>query len=411
MSESSQPAVQVESVSKHYRRYQQRPGSIKRVISGRERARYEEFWALDDVTIDVPRGSTFGLIGHNGSGKSTLLRLMAGIQRPTKGTVHVNGRVSALLELGAGFHPELSGRENVYLNGAILGLSKRNIDSVVENIIEFSGLGDFIDTPVKVYSSGMYVRLGFAVAVNVDPEILIIDEVIAVGDESFQRRCFDHLYHLRQNGATIIIVTHATGLVEQMCDQAAWLDHGKLMFTGSAPEAVNRYLSHVYEGESERESTRSAQARPKRERMGSGEVEIVGLEFLRSDGSELRTARTGEPVVIRVHFHADQPVADVSVNLDINHESGAYVSGPSSGHARVDLGNMTGDGFVDYTIPRLPLMPGSYKLNVSIKDAKMMHVFDIALDYAHLVVRPGDIAEAGGMVDLFGQWNPAAPKI
>ena len=197
----------------------------------------------------MPAGSTYGLIGSNGSGKSTLLKLMANIHRPTSGTITHTGRISALLELGAGFHPELSGRDNVYLNGSILGMTRKQVDAAMDAIIDFSGIEEFIDTPVKVYSSGMYVRLGFSIAVNLDPEILIIDEIIAVGDEEFQRRCFDYLYELRKRGVTIIFVSHSLPLVQTLCDRAAWIEKGVLRAEGSALEVVDEYISTVNKAE------------------------------------------------------------------------------------------------------------------------------------------------------------------
>jgi len=200
-------AIEIRGVKKRFRRLNDRKTNVKELFSSRRTRtkRYDDFWALKGIDIDIPRGKTFGLIGHNGSGKSTLLKLVAGIHRPTEGTIVHHGRISAMLELGAGFHPEMSGRDNIYLNGSILGMTRKQIDAAMDKIIAFSGLEEFIDTPVKVYSSGMYVRLGFAIAVNLEPEILIVDEVIAVGDEEFQRRCFDHLYELRRRGVTIVL--------------------------------------------------------------------------------------------------------------------------------------------------------------------------------------------------------------
>ena len=218
----------------------------------KKRSSSSEFWALRDVSLDIAPGSFHGLIGHNGSGKTTLLKLMAGIHQPTMGVMEVNGRVSALLELGSGFHPELSGRENIYLNGAILGLSRKEMDLAVDEIIEFSDIGEFIDAPVKILSSGMYVRLGFAVAVHVAPEILLIDEVIAVGDEAFQRKCLEHLYELRRAGTTIVLVSHSLPLVEGLCDEVGWLDHGHLMQAGEATEVCWAYLDAVNAEEAEK---------------------------------------------------------------------------------------------------------------------------------------------------------------
>ena len=234
----SESAVSVTDLWKSYRLYHERNQYLKAAILKGRRARYEEFWALKDVAFEVPTGSTFGVIGANGSGKSTLLKCLAGILEPEKGGVEVNGRISALLELGAGFHPELSGRENVFLNGAILGLSKKEITARFDDIVEFAGLEEFIDTPVKNYSSGMYVRLGFAVAANVDPEVLLVDEVLSVGDESFQRRCAEKIDEFRRDGRTIVFVSHGLAQVGQLCEDAAWIDKGELREIGPADEVI-----------------------------------------------------------------------------------------------------------------------------------------------------------------------------
>lgn len=237
--------IVVNEMSKRFRLERNRPSSLKEAIVLKSRnRRTDEFWALRDIDVEITAGSFFGLIGHNGSGKSTLLRLMAGIHRPTLGSVKASGRLSALLELGSGFHPDLTGRENVYLNGAMLGITRKQMSASIDDIIEFSGIGDFVDEPVKIYSSGMYVRLGFAVAVNVDPDILLVDEVMAVGDEEFQRKCQKHLDKLRDKGTTIVLVSHNTALMAD-CDQVGWLDHGKLLKIGQPDDVVAAYLHSV----------------------------------------------------------------------------------------------------------------------------------------------------------------------
>ncbi|MEM9200845.1 MAG: ABC transporter ATP-binding protein [Actinomycetota bacterium] len=241
--------ITVSNVSKKFRLERNRPSSVKEAILRFGRGNdADDFWVLRDVDFDIAPGSFFGVIGHNGSGKSTLLRLMAGIHRPTSGTISAEGRLSALLELGSGFHPDLTGRENVYLNGAMLGLTRKHMHDAMDEIIEFSGIGDFIDEPVKIYSSGMYVRLGFAVAVNVDPEILLVDEVIAVGDEEFQRRCMAHMARLHGNGTTIVLVSHNAELMRNICRTVAWIDHGRLVDVGDAETVIQAYLDHVTSG-------------------------------------------------------------------------------------------------------------------------------------------------------------------
>lgn len=234
-------AVHVDDVSKKFRLYHERNQSLKSAIMRRKISVHEDFWALRDISFDVPTGSTFGLIGSNGSGKSTLLKCLARILYPETGTITANGKVAALLEVGSGFHPELSGRENVFLNGSILGMSRKEIQGKFDEIVDFSGVEQFIDQPVKNYSSGMYVRLGFAVAINVDPDILVVDEVLAVGDAEFQQKCFQKFEDFKAAGKTVILVSHSMGSVKTMCDHAAWINKGSLELVGEADPVIAAY--------------------------------------------------------------------------------------------------------------------------------------------------------------------------
>src|SRR5687767_9809037 len=310
-------AIEVSHVSKVYRRYSRRRqfATLKSaLLSGSlisDLKADETFQALNDVSFSVPAGRTYGIIGPNGSGKSTMLKLVAGITRPTSGTVTVNGRISALIELGAGFHPEISGRENVFINGIMLGLSKKEITKRFDEIVEFAELRDFIDAPVKTYSSGMYMRLGFAVAIHVDPDVLLVDEVLAVGDEGFTHKCLDKFGEFRRRGKTILLVTHSLNLVERFCDEALWLDAGRAMTHGDPKRVVDAYLTRVGEVESALLATATAKAvedagqqerkGPDRQkgqegtaavdesqavegRWGSREVEILEVSFLGRDG-------------------------------------------------------------------------------------------------------------------------------
>jgi ABC-2 type transport system ATP-binding protein/lipopolysaccharide transport system ATP-binding protein len=254
---NSATAIRVSEVSKKFRLERDRPSSVKEAVLrfGRRRD-VSDFWVLRDVDLEIAAGSFFGLIGHNGSGKSTLLRLIAGIHRPTRGEITTRGRLSALLELGSGFHPDLTGRENVFLNGAMLGMTRGQMSGAMDEIIDFSGIGDFIDSQVKIYSSGMYVRLGFAVAVNVNPEILLVDEVIAVGDQEFQGRCMEHMNKLLAGGTTIVLVSHSSQLVIDLCDTVGWLDHGRMLEIGDSQTVVDSYLAHVAETSGETLTTR-----------------------------------------------------------------------------------------------------------------------------------------------------------
>ena len=243
-------AVRVDDVSKSFRMYHERNQTIKSAIMRGRTSVHEDFWALRDVSFDVPVGSTFGLIGSNGSGKSTLLKCLANIYFPNKGSITHFGKIAAMLEVGSGFHSELSGRENVFLNGSILGMSKKEITRKFDEIVDFSGVEQFIDQPVKNYSSGMYVRLGFAIAINVDPDILVVDEVLAVGDAEFQAKCFAKFADLRDAGKTVILVSHSMDLIRSMCDQAAWLEKGDLRSVGAAEPTIDAYLSSLRSDES-----------------------------------------------------------------------------------------------------------------------------------------------------------------
>ena len=292
-------AVVIDDVSKRFRLYRERNQSLKAALMRGKRAAYDEFWALRDVSFEIPTGSTFGLIGENGSGKSTLLKCIARILRPEVGSIRTVGSVAALLELGSGFHPELSGRENVYLNGSILGMKKAEIDRKFDDIVDFSGIEPFIDQPVKNYSSGMYVRLGFSVAINIDPDILLVDEVLAVGDASFQEKCMEKFAEFRHAGKTVVIVSHAMGSMRTLCDEAARLHHGTLVAVGDANEIVDTYID---EGHEERVELADGSTR-----WGSGEVQLTQVELLDGKGRPTTRLHTYDTATVRLHFHAAKP--------------------------------------------------------------------------------------------------------
>jgi ABC-type polysaccharide/polyol phosphate transport system ATPase subunit len=239
------PAVVVDDVSKKFRMYHEQNNSLKSALMRGRKSIHDDFWALNDISFEVPQGSTFGLIGRNGSGKSTLLKCLAKILVPDKGSITAVGRQASLLEVGSGFHPELSGRENVFLNGSILGMTRREVSRRFDEIVSFAGVEKFIDQPVKNYSSGMYVRLGFSVAVSVTPDILVVDEVLAVGDAAFQKKCRHKFADMKRDGQTVILVSHSMNTVREMCDQVAWLDSGTLVATGAADEVISAYSATV----------------------------------------------------------------------------------------------------------------------------------------------------------------------
>lgn len=365
----SSPAVSVEDVWKYFRLYHDKNQYLKTTVLQGRRARYEEFWALKGVSFDIPHGSTFGIIGSNGSGKSTLLKCLAGILTPDKGKIASDGRVVALLELGAGFHPDLSGRENIYLNGAILGMTNAEITNRLDDIVEFSGLDQFIDTPVKNYSSGMTVRLGFAIATSVDPEILIIDEVLAVGDASFQQRCFEKIESFRQDGRTIILVSHGLPQVTQLCDTVAWIEKGDLKALGPALEVVSDYTGTSYNAQPKVEGEIG-------ERWGSGEVDITKVDLLDEEGIERTAYISGKPFNMNISYDAHRPIDDAVVGVRLTDLHGNPVWGTNTRRRGFSIPQIFGPGSISFHVPELPLLEGTYELTVAISDMSEVHAFD-----------------------------------
>jgi ABC-type polysaccharide/polyol phosphate transport system ATPase subunit len=380
-------AIEARNVHKLYRRYGRRKhfGTLKSaLLSGNVVGGLKAdavFEALKGVSFDVPSGRTFGIIGRNGSGKSTMLKLIAGIGKPTSGTVRVNGRVSALIELGAGFHPEISGRENVFINGMMLGLSKREIATRFDEIVRFAELQEFIDAPVKTYSSGMYMRLGFAVAINVDPDVLLVDEVLAVGDETFTHKCLDKFAEFRRRGKTVLIVTHSLDMVTRFCDEALWLDAGSIRAQGDPKRVIDTYLLDVARAEnavmSARDHSQQAVARnpqadmpadPSRAgegRWGSREVEITSVA-LRSGGQATHVFESGAPMEIHLHVRAAQPVNDFVFGVGIFNSEGVCGYGTNTHIEGARPRELSGDAEVVFAIDRLDLVDGSYKLDVAV---------------------------------------------
>lgn len=390
------PAIEVDHLAKHFRIYHERNQTLKAALMRRRRAVYEDFWALDDVSFDIETGSSFGLVGDNGSGKSTLLKTLAKILFPDRGSVRVNGRMAALLEVGSGFHPELSGRDNIYLNGSILGMTRAEIDRKFDDIVQFSGVEEFIDQPVKNYSSGMYVRLGFSVAIHVDPEILLVDEVLAVGDAAFQQQCAEKFAQFRRDGRTVVVVTHDMSAVRTMCDKAAWLSHGKLVEVGDAPLVVERY----------RDSTRTDQyVDPEGHvRWGSGEAVVDRVEMVRAD-IPVTDVAAGEPVAFRLHYTAKEPIDHPVFGLAIEASDGTYLWANNTRDSGFPVERIDGSGVVECRLPRLSFQPGTYSVLASIVDSSTTRVFDYVRDAADVHVVQGAVTESGGYVQLDGAWR------
>lgn len=393
----SQPAITLSHATKIYRRYGGRKFSTLKsaLLSGdlvRQLRADETFQALNDVSFTVPKGATFGVVGRNGSGKSTALKLVAGITKPTSGTVTVEGRISALIELGAGFHPEISGRENVFINGIMLGLSKREIQSRFDEIVEFAELTEFIDAPVKTYSSGMYMRLGFAVAIHVDPEVLLVDEVLAVGDEGFTHKCLDKFGEFKRRGKTILLVTHSLGLVERFCDEAVWLDAGVKKAEGDPQRVIGSYVTDVArqeEGflmagdEKARKlagaSSRSGPSGPAvaddhagdmnqagEGRWGSGGVEITSVAFQDATGLATQVFHTGEAIRIVLGVTASAPVRDFVFGIGLFTPDGVLVYGTNTDLEEMESDRLEGEAQVTLEVDSLDLVEGTYKLDVAV---------------------------------------------
>ena len=379
-------AVELREVGKRFKRMGDRRDSLKeRIVRGRG-SRAEDFWAVRNISFDVQAGSVYGLIGHNGSGKSTLLKMIGGIYRPTEGSITAQGRVASLIELGAGFHPDMSGRENIALNGSILGLSRKEIAEVTGEIIDFSGLAEFINEPVKHYSSGMYVRLGFAVAVHMKPDVLLVDEVLAVGDEEFQRKCFDHLYALRRSGRTIIVVSHGLGQLEGLCDEIAWLEHGELQQRGQAVETIAAYLARVNADEAARNpmvsSTREGDLGA---RAGDQTVQVLRADIVDVDGSPLTHAMTGSTFRVRLGITTVGQVLGPNVRIALQHESGPLVAMINNHAIGVDFSWIEGAHDVEIDIVGNPLLPGRYRVHVDVFDhtgTRLLDNWNDALEFA-----------------------------
>lgn len=363
-------AIEAQGLGKSYRLYEK---PIHRLwdllLPGKERGK--EFWAVREVYLDIPRGSTVGIIGENGAGKSTLLKLLTGITHPTAGKVQVNGRVASLLELGAGFHPEFSGAENIRLNCSILGMSDEEIDARFDSIVEFSELGEFIHRPVKTYSSGMHVRLGFSVATSVDPDILIIDEALSVGDEHFKGKCINRLNEFQESGKTTIFVSHDMGSVKSMCQQVILMHEGRILEQGTAEEVADEYLKRAHTRGNERLSSlnRTVDAYP---RWGSNEVRTGEVELLDGEGQSTHTFEPGDPFRVRVHYDVHAACADPVFGLGVYRSDGTYVNGSNHSWRRqpIEIGQVQpGEkGFVEMAFESLPLLKGQYYLTVFVYD-------------------------------------------
>jgi ABC-type polysaccharide/polyol phosphate transport system ATPase subunit len=373
---SSSFAIALHEVSKSYRLWGRRSqfATLKSALLRRDLKLTPEASvpALHEISFAVDRGEAFGIIGRNGSGKSTLLKIVSGILKPTTGRVEVNGRIAALIELGAGFHPEITGRENIYINGIMLGLSRREIDARFDKIVEFSGIGEFLDQPVKTYSSGMYVRLGFAVAVHVDPDVLLIDEVLAVGDEEFSAKCIAKIQEMKYRGVTLLFVTHQLDQVRNLCDRALWLDHGATKSIGDPSRVVDDYLQAVAgtvaaaPPKEEEKAEEHVQQEAEEERWGSGEVVLKRVALVDDKGFELVALGAGTSVALELDVEVRVPQEDFVFGIGIYHADGTCVYGTNTDIEGYVPERLEGSTRVRLVIPSLDLVAGSYRIDAAV---------------------------------------------
>jgi lipopolysaccharide transport system ATP-binding protein len=415
--------VRFDHVSKRFTLRHERPRSLQELFLNvthlRKRlASKEKYWALKDVSFEVEPGEMVGIIGPNGAGKSTILKLTSHIIEPTSGHIEANGRIGALLELGAGFHPDLTGRENVYLNGSILGISRSEMDAVYDDIARFSEMERFIDVPVKHYSSGMYMRLGFSIAIHVQPDILLVDEALAVGDRAFQLRCLDKISEVRKRGVAIIFVTHDLGTARNLCDRAIWLDEGQVQADGDAGQVMDQYVIHVLEGTGPRVQVETADLGAESQRIdntpwrqGTREVEIVRVQFLDGQGEEKHTFRTGERFVARMHYSAHRRVERPLFGVALHHSDGFHVCGPNTRLAEYSIESIEGDGTIDFIIPHLPFLQGSFLLTAAVFDPDGIEALDYHNQAYSFRVSPSpETREEHGVLEVPSEWRLGAAE-
>jgi lipopolysaccharide transport system ATP-binding protein len=366
-------------------------------LEGDEPRGPRSIWALQDINFDVERAETVGIIGPNGAGKSTLLKILSRITEPTRGIARIRGRLSSLLEVGTGFHPDLTGRENIFLNGAILGMRRTEIISKFDEMVEFADIGEFLDTPVKRYSSGMYIRLAFAVAASLNPEILVVDEVLAVGDMAFQKKCLGKMNEVHRGGRTVLFVSHNMAAVENLCARTIWIEGGRIRQNGPTRDVIRAYLSSLSAAEKQALDLTTV-----RERQGTGQVRFSRLEFLSPDGAELRTVHSGDPLRVRLHYECFRDIPKLEFGLRIFSNLGVLLS---------DLHTWTtaqaiplaprGKGTIDLEIDYLNLMPGTYQIGIWVSSYHEWH--DLMDNAAKLEVEPSDYYGTGrGIEARFG---------
>ena len=403
--------ISVRNVKKMFRVYRDRGNTLKDRVLFAARRKYDEHWVLNGVSFEVKRGEAIGLIGQNGCGKSTTLKMLTKILYPDEGTIEMKGRVSSLIELGAGFHPDLSGRENIYTNASIFGLSRKEIDERLEDIIAFSELEAFIDDPVRTYSSGMYMRLAFAVAINVDADILLIDEILAVGDAAFQAKCFRKLQEIKGRGTTIVIVSHAMSQLELICDRSIWIADGLVRMEGKPRDVHPRYMEWMSrktqqeekkEDERENEETSETDSEGNLKRWGSGEARMTGMKVLGADGEEKTDFSPWDPFTIHIDYTAQKRLDDAVIGLAIYRSDGTLVYGTNTLIDTSSPVTLRTEGTIDLQIDGLPASNGSYSIDLAIHRPDGFN-YDFWRDIC--TIRIADKVQTPGEIALSHQWD------
>ena len=370
-SANAPPVISVRNLSKTYRIYDHPLARLRQAFAFGPTRHYREFEALQNISFDVHRGETVGIIGRNGSGKSTLLQLICGIRKPTSGSVAVNGRVSALLELGAGFHPEFTGRENVYMQGAIMGYTRESMAERFDEITAFADIGEFIDQPVKTYSSGMFVRLAFATAVHVEPDILVVDEALAVGDMAFKQKSFDHLSRMiKHSSMTVILVSHELRQIQRFCTRVIFLDHGRCLMDGDSSRACQMYYEMSFD------TTRAVNtAFPGALITRTDEIDLLSVQLVDANFEEIRAIASGDPLRVRIRFRLNKPMHGLELVAGTQAADLSYLSSASTAELGVQLDMAAGEHEIDYLIDRFPLAPGKYFVRFNVRDASFRPFF------------------------------------
>jgi ABC-type polysaccharide/polyol phosphate transport system ATPase subunit len=389
--------IEIDHAARRFRVYPKQARTLKDVVVARGRSRGRDVWALREVSATIEPGEAVGLIGRNGSGKTTLLRLVAGIIKPTRGRVLSAGRIGSLLELGAGFHPEFTGRENVYLNGSIHGLKRRRITELMDEIVAFAELEDFVDAPVRTYSSGMYMRLGFAVAAHLEADILLLDEVFAVGDQEFQRKCFKRISDFKQAGGTIVFVSHDAAAVERLCERAVLLRGGEVEFDGPTRDALARY--HALLAAERDPAERSAGL----SEWGSGEARIVEARLEGPDGEPRLQFLSGEPLRAVLRVEAARTLPAPRLSFELRDDAGQLLAGGMQDTAELGWDERAGETVFRFEIDELPLADGRFHLRFGLLDAAGQHLYHWLDDAVAFVVYPG--GDVRGLVRIEGRWS------